>query len=178
VKLKASHPSFPFSLHLISLLPGRRNFIWRCTLISWGGSSAHIFGRSSMSPPDLDSRPIAGAWQDMLEYYICCDRARLTLIQESDFWGDNTTNRTARRLAPITSSSTPSPRWHNLLNFLHFTHQPVKTSQPIPLHPRRWNFSLFTRPGRIPTQTIDVASARDEDVSRSLSLTFVSFQSH
>jgi hypothetical protein len=131
-----------------------------------------------MSPLDLD-RPIAGAWQDMwVEYYMSCDRASLTLIQGNDFWEDDTPNRTSRRLVPITSPSPPSRRWHNLFDVLRFTPQPVETSQAIPLHPRRWNFSLFTGPGRISTQTIDVAPARDEDVSRSLSLTFVSFQSH
>ncbi|KAJ8593360.1 WD40 repeat-like protein [Rhizopogon salebrosus TDB-379] len=108
-------------------------------------SSGDIFNVSSRSRQQANSRSVA------------------RYVRESDFWGDDTTNRTPRRLAPITSSSTLSPRWHNLLNFLHFTHQPVKTSQPIPLHPRRWNFSLFTRPGRIPTQTIDVTPARDED---------------
>ncbi|KAJ8593339.1 WD40 repeat-like protein [Rhizopogon salebrosus TDB-379] len=81
----------------------------------------------------------------------------------NDFWEDDTTNRTPRRLAPITSPSPPSRRWHDLLNFLHFTPQPVETSQPILLHSRRWNFSLSARPGRISTQTIDVAPARDED---------------
>jgi hypothetical protein len=143
-------------------------------------SSAHIFGRPLMSPPDLDSWPIAGAWQDMwVEYYMSCDRASLTLIQGNDFWGHDTPNRTSRRLVSMTSPSPPSRRRrHNLFDILRFTPQPVETSPAIPLHPRRWNFSLFTGPGRIPTQTIDVAPARDEDVSRSLSLTFVSFQSH
>jgi hypothetical protein len=140
-------------------------------------SSAYIFGRSSMHPPDLDSRLIAGAWQDMwVEYYICCDRASLTLIQGNDFWGDGTTDRTPRR--QITYPPPPSPRRHNSFDFLRFTHRPVEAFQAIPLHPRRWNFSLFTRPGRISTQTIDVASARDEDVSRSLSLTCIFSQSH
>jgi hypothetical protein len=113
-----------------------------------------------------------------VEYYISCDRARLTLIQGNNFWKDGTTNGTPRRLAPITSPSPPSPRRHKLFDFLRFTPQSVETSKAIPLHPRRWNFSLFTRPGRISTKAIDVAPARDEDVSRSLSLTFISFQSH
>ncbi|KAJ8591141.1 WD40 repeat-like protein [Rhizopogon salebrosus TDB-379] len=80
-----------------------------------------------------------------------------------NFWEDDPTNRTPRHLAPITNPSPPSRRWHDLLNFLHFTPQPVETSQPIPVHSRRWNFSLFARPGRISTQTIVVAPARDED---------------
>jgi hypothetical protein len=142
-------------------------------------SSTYIFGRSSMYPPDLDSWPIAGAWQDMwVEYYICCDRASLTLIQGNDFWEDDTTNRTPRRLAPNTSPSPPSPRQHNLFDFLRFTPQPVEASQAIPLYPRRWNFSSFNRSGRISTKTIDVAPARDEDVSPSLSLILISFQSY
>jgi hypothetical protein len=33
-KLKASHPSLPFALHLTSS-PGARSFIWRCTSIGW-----------------------------------------------------------------------------------------------------------------------------------------------
>jgi tyrosyl-DNA phosphodiesterase 2 len=78
-----------------------------------------------------------------------------------DFWGDGTTNRTPRR--QITCPPPPSPRRHNLFDILRFTSQPVETSQTIPLHPRRWNFSLFTRPGRTSTKTIDVAPARDED---------------
>jgi hypothetical protein len=119
-----------------------------------------------MSPPDLESRPIAGEWQDMcVECCISCDRASLTLIQGNDFWGDGTTNRTPRR--QITCPPPPSPRRHNLFDILRFTPQPVEASQAIQLHPRRWNFSLFTGPGRISTQTIDVAPARDEDVSRS-----------
>jgi hypothetical protein len=113
-----------------------------------------------------------------VEYYISCDRVSLRLTQGNDFWGGDTTNRTPRRLAPITSPSPPRPRRHNFFDFLRFTPQPVETSQVIPLHTRRLNFSLFTSPGRIPTQTIDVAPSRDEDVSRSFSLTFVSFQSH
>jgi hypothetical protein len=136
--------------------------------------SAHILGRSLMSPPDLDSRPIAGAWQDMwVEYYISCDRASLISIQGNDFWGDDTTNRIPRR--QITCPPPRSPGQRNLFDILRFTPRPVEAFQAIPLHPRRWNFSLFTRPGRISTQMIDVAPARDEDVSRSLSLTFVSF---
>jgi hypothetical protein len=129
-----------------------------------------------MHPPDLDSRPIARAWQDMwVEYYVSCDHASLTLIQGNDFWGDDTTNGTRRRLARITRPSPPSPRRHNLFDFLRFTPQPVEASEAIPLHPQRWNFSLFTRPGRISTQTIDVAPARDDEVSHSLSFIFVSF---
>ncbi|KAJ8586304.1 WD40 repeat-like protein [Rhizopogon salebrosus TDB-379] len=81
----------------------------------------------------------------------------------NDFWGDGTTNHISRHLAPITSPSHPSPRRHNLFDFLRFTLQPVETSQAIPLYPRRWSFSLFNRSGRISTKTIDVAPARDED---------------
>jgi hypothetical protein len=44
-------------------------------------------------------------------------------------------------------------------------------SQPMPL--RRWNFSLFT--GKFSAETIDIAAARDEDVSCSLSPIFVFF---
>jgi hypothetical protein len=86
---------------------------------------------------------------------------RLTLIQGNEFWGDDTKS-TPRRLPP--RSSPPPPRQRNFFDFLYFR-RPVDASPSIPLKARRWNFSLFT--GRIPAHTVDVAPARDEDVSRS-----------
>jgi hypothetical protein len=84
----------------------------------------------------------------------------LTLIQGSEFWGDD--SRNARRLPP---RSGPSPRRRrNFFDFLYFR-RPVDASPSIPHQARRWNFSLFT--GRIPAHTVDVAPARDEDASPS-----------
>jgi hypothetical protein len=85
---------------------------------------------------------------------------RLTLIQGNEFWGDDTKS-TPRRLPP--RSSPPPPHQRNFFDFLYFR-RPVDASPSIPLKARRWNFSLFT--GRIPAHTVDVAPARDEDVSR------------
>ena len=86
--------------------------------------------------------------------------AGLTLIQGNEFWGDGTKS-TPRRL-PLRSSS--PPRRRNFFDFLYFQ-RPLDASPSIPLKARRWNFSLFT--GRIPAHAVDVAPARDEDVSRS-----------
>jgi hypothetical protein len=87
--------------------------------------------------------------------------ARLTLIQGNDFWGDGT-GSTPRRLPPRSGPSPPSRR--NFFDFLYFR-RPVDASSSISLTARRWNFSLFS--GRIPAHTVDVAPARDEDVSPS-----------
>jgi hypothetical protein len=85
--------------------------------------------------------------------------ARLTLIQGNDFWSDDAKS-TPRRLPPRSGPS--PPRRRNFFDFLYFR-QLVDPSQSISLKARCWNFSLFT--GRIPTHTVDVAPARDEDVS-------------
>jgi hypothetical protein len=87
--------------------------------------------------------------------------ARLTLIQGNEFWGDDTKN-TPRRLPP--RNSPPPPHRRNFFDFLYFR-RPVDAPQSIPLQARRWNLTLFT--GRIPAHTVNVAPARDEDVSRS-----------
>jgi hypothetical protein len=86
---------------------------------------------------------------------------RLTLIQGNEFWSDDIKS-TPRRLPP--RSSPPPPCRRNFFDFMYFR-RPVDASPSIPLKARRWNFSLFT--GRIPAHTVDVAPARDEDVSRS-----------
>ncbi|KAJ8593373.1 WD40 repeat-like protein [Rhizopogon salebrosus TDB-379] len=129
-------------------------------------SDAKLKGRAASSGDILDASPRSRQQANSKSVARCGD----------DFWGDDTTHRIPRR--QITCPPPPSSRRRNLFDILRFTPQPVEAFQAIPLHPRRWNFSLFTRPGRISTQIIDVAPARDEDVSRSLSLTFISFQSH
>jgi hypothetical protein len=85
----------------------------------------------------------------------------LILIQGNEFWGDDIKS-TPRRLPPRSGPS--PPRRRNFFDFLYFR-RPVNASPSIPLKARHWNFSLFT--GRIPAHTVDVAPARDEDVSRS-----------
>jgi hypothetical protein len=85
----------------------------------------------------------------------------LTLIQGNEFWDDDIKSA-PRRLLPRSGPS--PPRRRNFFDFLYFR-RPLDTSPSIPLKARRWNFSLFT--GRIPAHTVDVAPARDEDVSRS-----------
>ncbi|KAJ8593362.1 WD40 repeat-like protein [Rhizopogon salebrosus TDB-379] len=117
-------------------------------------SDAKLKGRAASSGDMLDVSPRSRQHAN----------SRSVATYGNDFWGDGTTNRTPRRLAPIISQSHPSLRRHNLFDFLRFTPQPVETSQAIPLYPRRWNFSLFNRSGRISTKTIDVAPARDEDI--------------
>ena len=87
--------------------------------------------------------------------------AGLTQIQGNDFWSDGTKS-TPRRLPP--RSGPPPPRRRNFFDFLYFR-RPVDASPSISLEARRWNFSLFT--GRTPAHTVNVAPARDEDVSRS-----------
>jgi hypothetical protein len=85
---------------------------------------------------------------------------RLTLIQGNEFWDDDT--KSTRRLPTRRGPSPPSRR--NFFDFLYFR-RPVGASPPTQSKARRWNFSLFS--GRIPAHTVDVAPARDEDVSRS-----------
>src|ERR1700710_3033547 len=87
--------------------------------------------------------------------------AGLTQIQGNDFWSDGTKS-IPRRLPP--RSGLPPPRRRNFFDLLYFR-RPVDASPSIPLEARRWNFSLFT--GRTPAHTVNVAPARDEDVSRS-----------
>jgi hypothetical protein len=86
---------------------------------------------------------------------------RLTLIQGNEFWVDGT--KSIPRRSPPRRGPSPPPR-RNFFNFLYFR-RPVDASPSISLKARHWNFSLFT--GRIPAHTVDVAPARDEDVSRS-----------
>ncbi|KAG0696421.1 hypothetical protein DFH29DRAFT_1004590 [Suillus ampliporus] len=76
-----------------------------------------------------------------------------------DFWG-NDTNSTPRR-APPPASSSSSLHWRSWFGSLRFSARPTDAPQPIPLPPRRWNFSLFSvgRSGH----PVDVAPARDED---------------
>ncbi|OAX39332.1 hypothetical protein K503DRAFT_865484 [Rhizopogon vinicolor AM-OR11-026] len=74
-----------------------------------------------------------------------------------DFWRNNT-NRAPHRSAPSTG---PPPR-RNLFDFLRFNVQPVGASQPLPLQPRRRNFSLFT--GRTSVPTVDIAPAQDVEI--------------
>ncbi|OAX32409.1 hypothetical protein K503DRAFT_787219, partial [Rhizopogon vinicolor AM-OR11-026] len=76
-----------------------------------------------------------------------------------DFWGDNT-NCATHLSAP--STDTPCRR-HNLFDFLRFNLRPVDASQPLPLQPRRLNFSFFTGRTSSSVPTVDVAPARDED---------------
>jgi len=57
-----------------------------------------------------------------------------------------------------------------LFDFLRPTPQPLDGFQPIPLQRRRWNFSLFI--STTAPHTVDVAPARDEDVSGSRLLIF------
>src|ERR1700710_2849930 len=85
----------------------------------------------------------------------------LTQIQRNDFWSDGTKS-TPRRLP--SHSGPPPPHRRNFFDFLYFR-RPVDASPSISLEARRWNFSLFT--GRTPAHTVNVAPARDEDVSRS-----------
>jgi hypothetical protein len=96
-----------------------------------------------------------------VHFYLAGVFCSLTLIQGSDFWGDGTKSIPCR-LHPRRGPS--PPRRRNFFDFLYFR-RPVDASPSIPLMARRWNFSLFT--GRIPAHTVDVAPARDEDVSRS-----------
>jgi hypothetical protein len=86
--------------------------------------------------------------------------AGLILIQGNEFWGDGTKS-TPRRLPPRSGPS--PPRRRNFFDFLYFR-RPVDASPSIPPKARHWNFSLLT--GRIAAHTVDVAPARDEDVSR------------
>ena len=87
--------------------------------------------------------------------------AGLTHKQGDEFWGDDSKS-IPRRLPPRSGPS--PPRRRSFFDFLYFR-RPVDASPSMPLQARRWNFSLFT--GRIPAHTVDVAPARDEDVSRS-----------
>jgi hypothetical protein len=96
-----------------------------------------------------------------VHFYSSGVLAGLTLIQGNEFWGDDTKS-TLRRLPPRSGPS--PPRQRNFFDFLYFQ-RPVDASPSIPLKARRWNFSLFAR--RIPVHTVDVAPARDEDVSHS-----------
>jgi hypothetical protein len=96
-----------------------------------------------------------------VHFYPAGILGRLTLIQGNDFWGDGTES-TSRRLPPRSGPSPPSRR--NFFDLLYFR-RPVDASSSISLTARRWNFSLFS--GRTPAHTVDVAPARDEDVSRS-----------
>jgi hypothetical protein len=83
----------------------------------------------------------------------------LTSIQGNEFWGDGTKS-IPRRSTPRSGPS--PPRRRSFFHFLYFR-RPVDASPSMPLQARRWNFSLFS--GRIPAHTVDVAPARDEDVS-------------
>jgi hypothetical protein len=96
-----------------------------------------------------------------VHFYPSGALGRLTLLQGNNFWGDGTKS-IPRRLPPRSGPS--PPRRRNFFDFLYFR-RPVDASQSIPHQAQRWNFSLFT--GRIPAHTVDVAPARDEDVSRS-----------
>jgi hypothetical protein len=96
-----------------------------------------------------------------VHFYLAGVFCSLTLIQGSDFWGDGTKSIPCR-LHPRRGPS--PPRRRNFFDFL-YSRRPVDASSSIPLKARRWNFSLFA--GRIPAHTVDVAPARDEDVSRS-----------
>ena len=87
--------------------------------------------------------------------------AGLTPIQGNEFWGDDA--KSTRRLPPRSGPS--HPRRRNFFDFLYFR-RPVDASPSVPLQARRWNFTLFN--GRISAHTVDVAPARDDDVSRSL----------
>jgi hypothetical protein len=95
--------------------------------------------------------------------------ARLTLLQGNEFWSDGTKG-TPHRLPPRSGPS--PPRRRNFFDFMCFR-RPVDASPPIKFNARRQNFSLFT--GRIPAHTVDVAPARDEEVSR---LFLAIFQHH
>ncbi|KAJ8590851.1 hypothetical protein M405DRAFT_139970 [Rhizopogon salebrosus TDB-379] len=98
-----------------------------------------------------------------VHFYLSGVLTGLTLIQGNEFWSDSSdTKSTPRRLPP---RSGPSPhRRRNVFDFLYFR-RPVDTSPSMPFQARRWDFSLFGR--RIPAHAVDVAPARDEDVSRS-----------
>ncbi|OAX34081.1 hypothetical protein K503DRAFT_803881, partial [Rhizopogon vinicolor AM-OR11-026] len=72
-----------------------------------------------------------------------------------NFW-ENDTNGTPHRSTPLPD---PFHHHHNLFDFLRFDLRPVDVSQPLPLQPRRRNFSLFI--GRTSVPTIDVAPAQD-----------------
>ena len=87
--------------------------------------------------------------------------AGLTHKQGDEFWGDDSKS-IPRRLPPRSGPS--PPRRRSFFDFLYFR-RPVDASPSMPLQARRWNFGLFAR--RIPAHTVDVAPARDEDVSRS-----------
>jgi hypothetical protein len=100
-------------------------------------------------------------------FYVSGVLAELTLIQGNEFWSDGAKS-TPRRLAPRSGPSPPRRR-----NFFDFLRRPVDASPPIQFKARRWNFSLFS--GRIPAHTVDVAPARDEEVSR---LSLPMFQHH
>jgi hypothetical protein len=93
-------------------------------------------------------------------FYLSGVLARLTLIQENEFWSDGTKS-TPHHLPPL--SSPYPPRRRNFFNFVYFR-RPVDASPSIPIKAWRLNFSLFT--GRIFAHTVDVAPARDDDVSR------------
>ncbi|OAX31748.1 WD40 repeat-like protein [Rhizopogon vinicolor AM-OR11-026] len=82
-------------------------------------------------------------------------RNRGSTRYSDDFWRNNT-NRAPHRSVPSTD---PLPRRRNLFDSLRFNLRPVDASQPLPLQPRRRNFSLFTRISSVPT--VDVAPAQD-----------------
>jgi hypothetical protein len=82
-------------------------------------------------------------------------------MQGNEFWGDGT--KSTPRHLPLRRGPS-APRRRDFFDFLYFR-RPVDASPSTQLKARRWDFSLFT--GRIPAHTVDVAPARDEDVSRS-----------
>ncbi|OJA13526.1 hypothetical protein AZE42_12320 [Rhizopogon vesiculosus] len=112
--------------------------------------------------PHQKSRSTTEPWQDtsVLNHFAPSKRRRQAhdrvLPRYGDnFWGHNA-NRSRHRSAARTTD--PPPR-RNLFHLLRFNVRPIDAPQPLPLQPRRGNFSFFT--GRTSVPTVDVAAAQD-----------------
>jgi hypothetical protein len=115
-------------------------------------------------PICTSNSPIPEAQQDTSVKFFVHQLLRIQpLRQGNDFFADLSNNRTA----PPANSSL---NWRSLFGSSRFSVQPADAPRPLPRESRPWNFSL--RPVGKSTRTVDVAPARDEDVSDSSPLLF------